>query len=87
MALASKPVTDDALDGALTAAWKAVVSMPVPPDNVDASGLSGIPAMALVEALRTKVANAPAGVARGQMLNALNTFLRISQPWISFEGR
>jgi hypothetical protein len=43
--------------------------------------------MALAEALRAKIGSAPAGVARGQMLNALNTFLRSSQPWIFFEGR
>jgi len=80
--MGSKPVTDDNL----TAAWKRVQGRSAPAD-VDASGLSGIPAMALSEALRPKIATAPAGVPRGQLRTALDTFMRVGMPWLYFEGR
>ena len=86
--LGSKPLPDKPEEAykTLDAAWKRVQGRP-PPADVDASGLSAIPAAALAAALQAKVANAPAGAAKGQMLNALSTFMRVSQPWLTFEGR
>jgi hypothetical protein len=43
--------------------------------------------MALAQALAAKIETVPGGVAKGQMRNALNTFLRIGPPWIFFESR
>jgi hypothetical protein len=87
--LGSKPLPDkpDAVYATLNAAWKRVQAKPVPAANVDATAYSGAPALALAEALRAKIGPALAGVPRGQLLNALNTFLRVGMPWLYFEGR
>jgi hypothetical protein len=73
----------------LDAAWKRVQAKPVPSGGVDVTGLLTVPAANLVAALRMKIESptAPRGLPKGQMLNALSTFMRVSQPWISFEGR